>query len=276
MIIVDILKESCKQVYEQTRDLAGTEEGNRKFGKGAGGDISRKIDLLAEETVINTIRKFNFRPTIIGEECGYIEGTDGFLIMDAIDGTTNASRGLPFFCCSLAYATEFKLSSVVDSAIIDLSTGDLFHSSKGNGAYLNDKKILKSIRKEEAINEKDQEEKDILISVNISGVSEEIVSRLSKVISISNHTRYFGANALELCYLARGYLDAYIDFRGKIRSTDMAAAFLIVKESGGKLYSNNGKELDADLGVNTTMSFLAVYDDKLFHKLAPYLALDRV
>ena len=226
--------------------LSGLKRVIRNSEEGAGGDISRKIDLLAEETVINTIRNFNFKPTIIGEECGFVEGSDGFLIMDAIDGTTNASRGLPFFCCSLAYATDFKLSSIVDSAIIDLSTGDLFFSSKGTGTYLNDKKMLTRIRKESSVDEKEQEQNDILLSVNLSGVSEEIVNRLSKVISIANHTRYFGANALELCYLARGYIDAYIDFRGKIRSTDMAAAYLIVKESGGKLYSNNGLELDAD------------------------------
>ena len=120
MIVIDILKDACKQVYEQTKDLVGTVEGNKKFGIGAGGDISRMIDLVAEKAVFNTVNKYNFNPTIIGEECGRIEGKQGFLIMDAIDGTTNASRSIPFYCCSLAYATDFKLSSVIDSVVIDL------------------------------------------------------------------------------------------------------------------------------------------------------------
>ena len=51
MIVIDILKDACKQVYEQTKDLVGTVEGNKKFGIGAGGDISRMIDLVAEKAV---------------------------------------------------------------------------------------------------------------------------------------------------------------------------------------------------------------------------------
>lgn len=274
MIIIDILKDACRQVYEQTKNLIGTVEGSQKFGKGAGGDISRKVDLVAEKTVIDTIKRNKFKPTIIGEECGTIKGEKGFLIMDAIDGTTNASRGIPFCCCSLAYAIDYKLSSVVDAAIIDLARGDLYYASKGTGAYLNGNKI--EVRKySDKRSAGEQQEKDILIGMNISGVSEDIINRLSKVISKTSHTRHFGANALELCYFARGFMDAYIDIRGKIRSTDMAAAYLIVKESGGKLYSKTGSELDSELGVNTTMSFLAVLDENMFKNLADDLHIKK-
>jgi myo-inositol-1(or 4)-monophosphatase len=266
VIVIDVLKDACKQVYEQTKDLVGTAEGNKKFGIGAGGDISRMIDLVAEKAVLNTVNKYNFNPTIIGEECGRIEGKQGFLIMDAIDGTTNASRSIPFYCCSLAYATDFKLSSVIDSVVIDLVRGDLYYASKEKGAFLNDEKIR--VKSYNSNQQKKQQHDDILIGMNISGISEEIINRLTRVISMASHARHFGANALELCYFARGFMDAYIDFRGKIRATDMAAAYLIVKEAGGKLFSINGSELDCELGVNTTMSFLAVLDDNMFEKLA--------
>ena len=59
------------------------------------------------------------------------------LIMDAIDGSTNAVRGVPFFCCSLAYATENKLSSVSAGIVQDLSNGDAYWASSGKGAFLN-------------------------------------------------------------------------------------------------------------------------------------------
>lgn len=274
MTIIDVLKEACLQVYEQTKPLAGTAEGNKEIGKGAGGDTSRVIDLVAEEAVINTIKKYNFYPTIIGEECGRIEGKNGFLVMDAIDGTTNAMRDIPFYCCSLAYALDFKLSSIVDATIIDLTRGDLYYASKQKGAFLNGNKIgvrrryNNKGRGEEEVEEEQSLNQDILIGMNISGVSQETINRLSKVISKANHIRHFGANALELCYFARGFMDAYIDFRGKIRSTDIAAAYLIVKEAGGKLYSNSGSELDSDIAVNTTMSFVAVLDDEMFKALA--------
>jgi myo-inositol-1(or 4)-monophosphatase len=269
VIITDVLKDACMQVRMQTKNIIGTPEGNKKLGKGAGGDTSRRIDVVAEEAVIDTIKKHNFHPTIIGEECGRINGENGFLIMDAMDGTTNAIRNMPFYCCSLAYAIDFKLSSIVDAAIIDLVSGDLYFASKNKGAYLNGNRI--EVRKHNNNSVQGEQNSDIVVGMNISGVSEDTITLLSKVISNANHVRHFGANALELCYFARGSMDAYIDLRGKIRSTDMAAAFLIVKESGGKLYSVEGSELDSQLDVKTTMSFLAVAEEKMYNRFASAL-----
>jgi myo-inositol-1(or 4)-monophosphatase len=269
VIITDVLKDACMQVRIQTKNIIGTPEGNKKLGKGAGGDTSRRIDVVAEEAVIDTIKKHNFHPTIIGEECGRINGENGFLIMDAMDGTTNAIRNMPFYCCSLAYAIDFKLSSIVDAAIIDLVSGDLYFASKNKGAYLNGNRI--EVRKHNNNSVQGEQNSDIVVGMNISGVSEDTITLLSKVICNANHVRHFGANALELCYFARGSMDAYIDLRGKIRSTDMAAAFLIVKESGGKLYSVEGSELDSQLDVKTTMSFLAVAEEKMYNRFASAL-----
>jgi myo-inositol-1(or 4)-monophosphatase len=270
MLIIDILKESCNEVYQNTKHLIGTIEGNKKFGRGAGGDISRKIDLDAEKAVIDTIQRYHFEPTIIGEECGRIQGKDdGFLIMDAIDGTMNASRGLPFYCCSLAYSIDYRLSSVVDAAVIDMTTGDIYHASKEKGAFWNKDRIY--ARRSRSSNRSKQDlQQDMLIGMNISGISADTINRLSRLISKAIHIRHFGANALELCYFARGLMDAYIDFRGKIRPTDMAAAYLILKEAGGKIYSDNGLELESELGVNKTLSFMAVIDDDEMYKMLAY------
>jgi myo-inositol-1(or 4)-monophosphatase len=260
-MILDILIESSKNVYSEIKDLLGTSEGASKISLGAGGDISRKIDIIAETAVLNTIKSSNISPVIIGEECGIVNlnksyssssspsssnnNDNGFIIMDAVDGTTNAIRGIPFSCCSLAFANEFKLSSVTDAVVLDLFTGDIYSASKQKGSFFNNKKI--SVR-----NEKDFS--------SITSLEDEI----SKVISFSSHIRHFGANALELCYFARGFMDAYIDIRGKIRSTDMAAAYLIAKEAGGKLYSSNGQELDSELGLKNKLSFYAVSNKRLF------------
>src|SRR5680860_1701546 len=129
-MILDILIESAKNVYSEIKDLLGTSEGASKISLGAGGDISRKIDIVAETAVLNTIKSSNISPVIIGEECGMVNlnnssysssssnnNNKGFVIMDAVDGTTNAIRGIPFSCCSLAFANEFKLSSVTDAVV---------------------------------------------------------------------------------------------------------------------------------------------------------------
>src|SRR5919205_3993278 len=176
-MIIDVLKDACNRVYKQTKDIVGTEQGNKEFGKGAGGDTSRMIDLVAEQAVIDVIKEHNFNPTIIGEECGRIEGQNGFLIMDAIDGTTNAIRNIPFYCCSLAYADDYKLSSIVDAAVIDLVSGDLYHASKNKGAYMNGNRI--NVRKDSHDSIQTNQNKDIIIGMNISGVSEDLIARVS-------------------------------------------------------------------------------------------------
>lgn len=278
-MILDILIESAKNVYSEIKDLLGTSEGASKISLGAGGDISRKIDIVAETAVLNTIKSSNISPVIIGEECGMVNlnnssysssssnnNNKGFVIMDAVDGTTNAIRGIPFSCCSLAFANEFKLSSVTDAVVLDLFTGDIYSASKQKGSFFNNKKI--SVRNEKDFSSitslEDLKSIDVLIGANVSGIPLNILYEISKVISFSSHIRHFGANALELCYFARGFMDAYIDIRGKIRSTDMAAAYLIVKEAGGKLYSPNGQELDSELGLKTKISFYAVSNRRLF------------
>src|SRR5688572_19560145 len=283
-MILDILIESSKNVYSEIKDLLGTSEGASKISLGAGGDISRKIDIVAETAVINTIKSNNISPVIIGEECGIVNlntsssssssnnNNKGYVIMDAVDGTTNAIRGIPFSCCSLAFANEFKLSSVTDAVVLDLFTGDIYSASKQKGSFFNNKKI--SVRNEKDFSSitslEDFKSIDLLIGTNVSGVPTNILDEISKVISFSSHIRHFGANALELCYFARGFIDAYIDIRGKIRSTDMAAAYLIAKEAGGKLYSPNGHELDSELGVKNTLSFYAVSNKRLFDLIKSY------
>jgi myo-inositol-1(or 4)-monophosphatase len=117
----------------------------------------------------------------------------------------------------------------------------------------------------------DHDLSDVLVGLNISGMPKNLIMSLANVISEVNHIRQFGANALELCYLARGFLDAYIDIRGKIRATDVAAAYLILREAGGKLYDNDGYELDCELDNNTRLSFVAAANEDIYNRIAGLL-----
>jgi myo-inositol-1(or 4)-monophosphatase len=258
---IEAMKEACRQVFVRTRYMAGTARGNRQMGRGAGGDVSRRIDLVAEKTVIEVLKKHKVDATIIGEECGRIEGKKGFVVMDGIDGTTNATRRIPFYCCSLAYAPDFRLSAVEHAAIIDLATGDLYHASKGKGAFCNGRRIR--VKKPGD---------DVVIGMNVSGIGPGIIERLSPVMTRANHVRQFGAVALEMCFLAAGRLDASIDLRGKIRPTDIAGAYLIVKEAGGQIHSADGKDLDSELGVDTRISFVAAANKRILDELSAALS----
>lgn len=256
MEVIDILREVSKKIYENVKDLAGTEEAAGDFGRGAGGDISRNIDIVAEKTVLNYLKEINFECVVLGEECGRVELSEnpkGFVIMDAIDGSANSVRGIPFFCSSLAFATENRLSSITDGVITNLSSGEMYWASKGKGAYLNESKIR--------VHDKDPIYK--IVGINTSGATPELMKKLHPIFEQHNHTRHFGANALEMAMFARGLMDIFIDLRKKIRIQDIAAGYLIVKEAGGLLLDENFNSLDADLSYDTRVSFIAAANQKI-------------
>lgn len=266
MQVIDILKEASRQVYENVKDLAGTIEAAEDHGRGAGGDISRKIDIVAEKTVLDYLKKVNFECIVLGEECGRVELSQkpkGFVIMDAIDGSANAVRGIPFFCCSLAFATQNKLSSITDGVVTDLSNGDMYWATKGNGAFLNEKKI--QVHKQKPVYK--------IVGINVSGATPELVKKIQPIFENSNHSRHLGANALELALFARGLIDIYIDLRDKIRVTDMAAGYIIAKEADGIILDQNLKPLDSDLEYETRLSFIAAASQEILSEIKNQIKL---
>lgn len=72
MEVIEILKEASNQIYQNVKDLAGTEDAAGDFGRGAGGDISRNIDIIAEKTVLDYLKKINFECIVLGEELSLI------------------------------------------------------------------------------------------------------------------------------------------------------------------------------------------------------------
>jgi myo-inositol-1(or 4)-monophosphatase len=90
---------------------------------------------VAEKTVLDYLKKINFNCIVLGEECGRVEINDnpkGYVIMDAIDGTANAVNDIQFFCCSLAFAIDNKLSSITDAVVTNLSNSG---NTDNSGSY---------------------------------------------------------------------------------------------------------------------------------------------
>ena len=258
--VADILRSASKRVYDNVKDMAGTEEAAGDNGVGAGGDISRNIDILAEKTVLDYLKEVGFGCTVLGEECGRVETSQnpkGYVIMDAIDGSANAVRGVPFFCCSLAFATDYRLSAVTDGVVTDLSSGDAYWASKGGGCFLNEGKI--------GVHSGDPVYK--IVGINTSGASKEIMRKLDPIFENHNHTRHFGANALEMAWFSRGLVDVYIDLRGKIRVQDIAAGYILVREAGGLVLDENLRPLDSDLGYEARLSFVAAANRKILDEV---------
>ncbi|MCP8321208.1 MAG: fructose 1,6-bisphosphatase, partial [archaeon] len=89
------------------------------------------------------------------------------------------------------------------------------------------------------------------------------------------HMRHFGANALEICYVASGFIDAFVDVRGILRVTDIAASYIILKEAGGEILTPDGKELDSILEPTQRVSFIAASNSTICDKILNTIELRR-
>ena len=260
MEVIEVLRNISKQVYDNINNLDETEYVTGDFGRGAGGDISQNIDIVSEKIVLDYLKQINFNCVVLGEECGRVEISDnpkGYIIMDAIDGTANAINGIPFFCCSLAFATGDKLSSITDAVVTNLSNGEQYWASKGKGAFLNETQIH--------VQNKDRAYK--IVGVNTSGASPELLKKLQPIFENHGPTRHFGANALEMAYLSRGSMDVLIDLRDKIRVQDMAAGYLLIKESGGLIVGADSQPLDSNFKTITRLSFIGASNQVILDKI---------
>ncbi|MEM3382813.1 MAG: inositol monophosphatase family protein [Nitrososphaerales archaeon] len=259
--LLDFLINTSKEVYNTIKPIIGSSLASEVIGKGAGGDWTMRIDRLAEDVIINSIKKQNLSCIVVSEESGIINigsKRDFYIIIDSIDGTTNAVRGIPFFCTSIAISKSNLIKDVCTGVVLNLWDGTIFYAEKGNGAYMNDKKIKTSNR---VLLE------DAIIGIDFSKAEESIVNRLKPLFKKIKHIRHFGANALEICYVASGLIDAFIDIRRVLRVTDIAASYIILKEAGGLMLTPEKKEINSILEPTQRVSFIAASNPVIYDEI---------
>jgi myo-inositol-1(or 4)-monophosphatase len=257
-----ILQQCQKNVYTAIQPcLKNLSQPLPNLGRGAGGDMMKPVDLAAEGAIVETLQKDGVSFSLVSEESGFknygAHPEDYFVTVDPVDGTTNLTRGLPFYATSVAISKSNCLSDVYAGMVSDLSRNLTYLAQKGKGAYFEGKKIQTSklSNLDEAV---------IGIDINTYKIA-EIAPKLTALVEKTKHVRHFGANALEICYVAHGLTDAFVDIRGKIRTTDVAAGFLVVKEAGGLVTSPQDKEINVKLDPTQTLKFVAS-GNKLIHQ----------
>jgi len=223
------------------------------LGIGAGGDPIKQTDLTAENAIINTLKSHKISFTLISEESGVKKygknPHENFVTIDPIDGTTNLMRNIPFYATSIAVSTKPTLNRIHKALVADLYHGVTYIAQKGNGAYRNNQKITPS---------KITSLEEAVIGMDLGTYKvQKIIPQIIRLVKRTKHIRHLGANALELCYVADGTTDAFIDMRGKLRSTDIAAAFLVLEEAGAKITTPEGKPLKIELNPKQKGSFIA-------------------
>jgi myo-inositol-1(or 4)-monophosphatase len=244
-------------VRENILPLVGSPDGGQVIRMGADRTPTEKIDQVAEDCVIRYVREHDLCSLIISEEAGKvpIDGGNGTIFLDPIDGTYNAVAGIPFYALSLAWAKD----GVVQQAFVqDLATNETFTAIRGKFAHCNKKPIhVSSTSRLDAS------------AMSVYGRKFD-PTRMMQLGHKIRRWRLLGASALELCYIGAGRIDGFVDLRGTLRVTDAAAGMLICTEAGGKVTDINGDPLDFPEEVTVGRCIIAT-NGVLHHKVIEYL-----
>ncbi|MCX9085318.1 MAG: hypothetical protein OIN87_11050 [Candidatus Methanoperedens sp.] len=223
-------------------------------------DITRKMDMAAEKALDNALLARDLSARIISEELGdriVGEHPEFMLVVDPIDGSTNATCGIPYFCTSIAYTEKTDIATFDDisMAVICDIQGNIYCAKKGNGAFLNEKLISgkrMGTRPKPVVS---------IYSYGVSDVPAGLIELEKKII-----VRALGSIALDMCFVADGTLDGLIDTRGLVSGYDIMASALILKESGGSLTDLKGNDLTDNVQVSG-LSILGTKQNELHDKI---------
>ncbi|WP_456329569.1 bifunctional fructose-1,6-bisphosphatase/inositol-1-monophosphatase [Archaeoglobus sp.] len=193
----------------------------KEVGMGKDGTPTKAADKVAEEAALEILKKESV--TVVTEESGVVGEGDVFVALDPLDGTFNATRGVPVYSVSLCFSQSDKLKDAFLGYVYNLATGDEYYADS-TGAYRNGERIR---------------------------VSDESSLYCNAIIYYPNkdypfkRMRIFGSAATELCFFADGSFDCFIDIRpGKmLRIYDAAAGVFIAERAGGKVTEIDGSSL---------------------------------
>ncbi|AKI97139.1 inositol monophosphatase family protein [Kosmotoga pacifica] len=192
-------------------------------------DIVTQFDLEIQQKFVKEIKAKFSSDVVLAEEEGLsdVEPTSATWVLDPIDGTANFAHRLPLYCISLAF---YERTEPVFGLIYLPETGDLYGAYKGEGAFLNSSRIRVSNRDEIS---------ESLVTVGTTTLrSVELLNLLHTNV---RRMRVLGTAALQAAFVAAGFSEAFIGYRLNI--WDIAAAYIILKEAGGRVTDWNGKDI---------------------------------
>jgi myo-inositol-1(or 4)-monophosphatase len=177
------------------------------------------VDAAAEKVILERLASIQ-GTTIVSEEIGIFGDGPTRIVVDPIDGSLNAKRGIPFFSVSIAVAEGNTMDDVFFGYVYDFGSGEEWVAEKGKGALLNGADLGPIFPKEE-----------IEILSFEATLTSSVAEKAASVVGLAYRLRIMGSLALSLCHLAAGRVDAVCSLKGA-RSVDIAAAQLLVRERG--------------------------------------------
>jgi myo-inositol-1(or 4)-monophosphatase len=227
-----MIKAAEKAARGLRRDFNEVE--NLQVSKKGPGDFVSIADQRAEEMLYDELMKARPHYGFLGEEGGEKgeKGAQERWIVDPLDGTANFLHGLPHWAISIGYEFKGELRAGV---VYDPIKDEMFYAEKGNGAYLNSRRLRVSSRK------------DIKMAAVATGVwikeketHKPWLTQLEGLLAAGANIRRWGAGSLDLAYVAAGRYEGF--FESLLHPWDVAAGIVIVREAGGQVSRMNGSK----------------------------------
>ncbi|MDO5861940.1 MAG: inositol monophosphatase family protein [Thermoplasmata archaeon] len=259
MITMEDLSAIADAVQEAVEKIPSSEERGKKVCMGADGTYSSQVDKVAENAALMYIERNHLPLNVLSEEIGYVDnGGDEVLVMDPIDGTSNAIAGLPYYTVSLAVGKS-HLSDIRLGYLRNLATGDVICAEKGKGAFKNGRPI--HVRK--AVPD------DLFLMIYEGNGAHPDAFTVAKFVRSS---RSLGCASLEMEIVAEGEADGFFmkaeKYTRSVRIVDIAASTIILREAGGEVYDLDNNVLEMPFDLEHRSNFLAVGDDRVYDIIA--------
>lgn len=221
------------------------EVGHLQVSKKGTADFVSNADINAERVLHQELSHARPKFGFLMEEGGEIEGEDGRhrWVVDPIDGTNNFIHAVPYFCISVGLERTSSVGDreIIAAVIYDPLRDELFTAEKASGAFLNDRRIKVSGRREMD---------DALLATALPRSFRDnyksSLSMMTGMTASSAGIRCCGAAALDLAYVAAGRFDGF--WSTSLKPWDIAAGMLIVKEAGGNVSEITGGQKMLDSG----------------------------
>jgi len=215
---LEVCRAAVADVHGVLAELPTRVEREPIVGAGVGGDETTELDRAAENAIVARFRDLDV--TIVSEEVGRVGDGSTVVVVDPIDGSLNAKRGIPFFSLSIAVAEGETMRDVHLGYVYDFGSGEEWVARRGAGAFVNGERLG-------AVRPKDEVE---ILSFEAT-LTSLIARDAPKVAELAYRLRIMGSLALSLCHLAAGRVDAVCSLKSA-RSVDIAAAQLLCTEVG--------------------------------------------
>jgi len=229
------------------------------LARGKGGDDTTAVDAAAERVILARFEGID--ATIVSEEVGELGSGRRRIVIDPIDGSLNAKRGIPFFSLSIAVADGATMRDVEFAYVYDFGSGEEWTAERGSGAYLDGTRLGS------------QRPKETIEILSFEGTTTPaIADRVAHAVAVAGRLRVMGSLALSLCHLAAGRVDGVVSLK-PARSVDIAAAQLLVRECGLAIeLFEDPPFVDAPLDLGVRSRVAAAGTPELVRELAVVLS----